>query len=107
MSNKFALELVDLRRYYGNTKALDGLSLSIPEKSVTAFVGANGAGKTTTFSVVGQFIKPLSGSIQVFGQSMAEYRKRGGLIGLLPQDMQYFEDRSVERQLTLFARLAG
>lgn len=107
MKSVYALELKDLRRNYGSTKALDGLTIAVPEKSITAFVGANGAGKTTTFSIIGQFIKPLSGSIEVFGQSIKDYRGSGGLIGLLPQDMQYFEERTVARQLFLFAKLAG
>jgi ABC-2 type transport system ATP-binding protein len=107
MSSTPALELVNLSKNFGRVKAVDGLSLRVPDKSVTAFVGANGAGKTTTFSLIGQFIKPSAGHISVFGKDISEYRFTGGAIGLLPQDMQYFEDRSVARQLELFARLGG
>lgn len=104
---KSMLEITNVRRSFGRTKALDGLSLSIPEKSVAAFVGANGAGKTTTFSLVGRFIRPHGGQISVKGLSLKEYFRKGGRIGLLPQDMQFFEDRTIYRQLFLFSQLAG
>ncbi len=106
MSNQ-ALVIKNLRRSFRRVKALDGLSLSIPQGSVTAFVGANGAGKTTTYSLVGQFIRPHGGTIEVFGQPLRDFRASGGIIGILPQDMQFFEDRTIARQLLLFARLAG
>jgi ABC-type multidrug transport system ATPase subunit len=109
MSNELppALVLKDLSRRFGKMRAIDKLSLVVPQYSVTAFVGANGAGKTTTFSLVGQFIRPHGGSIEVFGYPISKYRSLGGIIGILPQDMQYFEDRTIFRQLHLFARLAG
>lgn len=97
----------DLVRSFGRRVALRGLSLDVPRNSVTAFVGANGAGKTTTFSILGQFIRPDSGTVEVDGLPLAEFRRRGGVIGLLPQDVQFFETRTVARQLLLFARLAG
>ncbi|MBX7143957.1 MAG: ABC transporter ATP-binding protein [Oligoflexia bacterium] len=102
-----ALTLKNVTRRFGKILAVNGLSMSVPDKSVCAFVGANGAGKTTTFSLVGEFIRLHAGSIEVFGIPLRTFRARGGIIGLLPQDMQYFEDRTVWRQLFLFARLAG
>lgn len=102
-----ALVFKDVTRRFGKTIALNKISFSVPELSVTAFVGANGAGKTTTFSVVGQFIKTHGGSIEVFGHGLSDFRSKGGIIGILPQDMQFFEDRSIGRQLLLFAELAG
>jgi len=101
------LVIRDLERRFGRQRALQGLSLDIPKNSVTAFVGANGAGKTTTFSIIGQFMKPHGGSIEIGGVPMQEFRRGGGVIGLLPQDVQFFETRTVARQLLLFARLAG
>jgi ABC-type multidrug transport system ATPase subunit len=101
------LVIRDLHRRFGKHPALQGLSLDIPQNAVAALVGANGAGKTTTFSIIGQFIKAHRGSIEIGGKPLAEFRRSGGVIGLLPQDVQFFETRSVARQLLLFARLAG
>ena len=96
-----------LERRFGRVRALDNLSFRVPEKSVAALVGANGAGKTTTFSIIGGFLRAGAGSVLIDGLSLREYRRSGGLIGLFPQDVQFFEDRSVIRHLLLFAQLSG
>lgn len=103
----FALRLTDIRKYFKGRCALDGLSLEVPKHAICAFVGANGAGKTTTFSIVGGYFKPDGGSIEVDGVSHRDFRRRGGIIGLLPQDVLFFEHRSVVRHLILFAHLSG
>lgn len=102
-----ALALKDVTKRFGRQTALDGLSMTVPSKSIAAFVGANGAGKTTTFSLIGTFFRPDSGSIFVGGLPLAAYRRGGGIIGILPQDVLFFENRSLERHLLMFSRLAG
>jgi ABC-type multidrug transport system ATPase subunit len=102
-----ALEFRQVTRRYSGRVALSALSFEVPERSVTAFVGANGAGKTTSFSLVGEFIRPHAGEISVFGVPLRQFRTEGGQIGLLPQDVQFYENRTVYRQLFLFARLTG
>ncbi len=101
------LEAKKLVRRYGNFTALDELSFNVPAGSTTAFIGANGAGKTTTFSIIAEYIKANSGEILIDNEDHKFYRKRGGIIGLLPQGVQFYEDRKVHRQLFLFARLSG
>jgi ABC-2 type transport system ATP-binding protein len=46
------LELIDLRRRFGDVIALDGVSFTVEEGSVVGFVGPNGAGKTTAMRIV-------------------------------------------------------
>lgn len=101
------LSIKNLTKSFGRTQALSGLSFEVPEHSVCALVGANGAGKTTTFALIGNFLKADSGSITLAGEDLSEYRRNGGAIGLLPQDMQFYESRTVQRQLMLFAELTG
>lgn len=105
MSSALCFEHVSKK--IGNVQALSNLSFTIPEGSVTAFVGNNGAGKTTTFSLVAQYLRLSSGRITVFGEPLARYTRQGGLIGILPQDTDFFDDVRIAKQLTLFARLAG
>jgi ABC-type multidrug transport system ATPase subunit len=102
-----ALRVTGLVKRFGKREALRGISFSIPKLSIAAFVGSNGAGKTTTFSLIGGFFKPNSGTIEVEGMPLAQFRAQGGIVGVLPQDVMYFENRSVERHLVLFAKLAG
>lgn len=101
------LEVRSLTRSFGHAVALQGMTFSVPKNSVCAFIGANGAGKTTTFSIIAGFLAPSGGEVLVDGESVAAGRRRGVIVGLLPQDMQFFEHRSVARQLYLFARLSG
>jgi ABC-2 type transport system permease protein len=61
------LELRDLSRRYGDTVALDGLSLTAPAGEVVGFVGPNGAGKTTAMRVAGLGAAAASGAIELTG----------------------------------------
>ena len=107
MTAEILLQIRGLSRRFGRLKALNGLDMDVPKGSVCAFVGANGAGKTTTFAILGGFLRPNSGNITIGGVGLGRYRMMGGLLGLTPQDVQFFEDRTILRQLYLFARLAG
>ena len=48
---------------YGNIKALHGVSLKVPEKSIVTLIGANGAGKSTTLRAISGLIRARSGSV--------------------------------------------
>jgi len=62
-----AVVLEDLRRSYGATTALDGLSFTVATGSITALLGPNGAGKTTTVEICEGYLRPDSGSVRVWG----------------------------------------
>ena len=57
----------NLHKSFRHTDALRGLSLSVPEGSAYALIGANGAGKTTTIKVLMNIIRPSRGSVTVLG----------------------------------------
>ncbi|MFT5202717.1 MAG: ABC-type multidrug transport system ATPase subunit [Candidatus Aldehydirespiratoraceae bacterium] len=57
-----AVETVGLTKHYGDTKALDGLDLTMPEGSVLGVLGPNGAGKTTAVKILTTLTKPTSGT---------------------------------------------
>ncbi len=57
----------ELRKSFGRHEALRGLSLSVPEGSAYALIGANGAGKTTTIKVLMNILEPCGGSAAVLG----------------------------------------
>ncbi len=65
--NQPAVEVVDLLMRYGDTTAVDGLSLSVEAGTVTAILGPNGAGKTTTIETCEGFREPQAGSVRVLG----------------------------------------
>lgn len=63
------LEIKDLKKYYGDVKAVDGLSLKVRKGEIFGFLGPNGAGKTTTIRSILNFIFPNSGEIQLLGKN--------------------------------------
>ena len=67
MGEILAVEVVDLVKTYGPTRAVDGLSFEVPAGKVTALLGPNGAGKTTTVEICEGFRRADAGSARVLG----------------------------------------
>ena len=57
------LETVNLKKYFGDTRAVDDVSLTIDEGEIVSLVGPNGAGKTSLVNVVSAYLRPDSGQI--------------------------------------------
>jgi ABC-2 type transport system ATP-binding protein len=64
---EIACELLDLRKRFGQTIAVDGLSLRVPTGTFYAFLGANGAGKTTSLRMLAGLLRPDSGRASIAG----------------------------------------
>jgi branched-chain amino acid transport system ATP-binding protein len=91
------LEASELSVRFGGVVALDGLSLSIPARSLVGLIGPNGAGKTTTIDALTGFV-PHQGRIALAGQSLdplpAHERARLGLVRTW-QSLELFDDLTV------------
>jgi len=61
------LDLADVHTYYGNIRALRGLSLSVARGEIVTLIGANGAGKTTTLRTILGLVRPRRGSVSFNG----------------------------------------
>ncbi len=68
---------------YGSIRALDNVSFSLADKSITGLVGPNGAGKTTAIKVMIGLLEPDTGRVQVFGQNPWDNKKIRGFIGVV------------------------
>jgi len=68
--SSWMLELTGLRKRYGDTIALDGLSLSVEPGRMFGFVGPNGAGKTTAMRIVLGVLVPDSGEVRWHGKPL-------------------------------------
>jgi len=89
MARSGAVIRVDgLVKRYGGQKAVDGLSLEVPEGSVFGLLGENGAGKTTTIQAVLGLIRPTAGRLDVLGLDPSrqgfEVRRRTGYVPEVP-----------------------
>ncbi len=82
-----AVRAESVRKTYGPTVALDGVSFSIRPGEVFGLIGPNGSGKTTTLRILGTLIKPSGGSAEIFGTDVVkdpdEVRR---MIGYLPEE---------------------
>lgn len=87
MSN--LIEANDLRKRFKKTNAVDGLTLNVPEGSVTAFLGPNGAGKTTTIKCLLNLHQPTGGSATVLGTDSTRLGpKEFSHIGYVSENME-------------------
>jgi ABC-2 type transport system ATP-binding protein len=104
-----AVEVVDLVKAYGARRAVDGLSLTVPQGAVLALLGPNGAGKTTTIEICEGFRRPDSGSVRVLGldavRDAARLRPRVGV--MLQDGVGGYTGASAIELLRLFAAYAA
>jgi branched-chain amino acid transport system ATP-binding protein len=66
------LQTIDLKRYFGETRAVDKVNLSIDEGEFVSLVGPNGAGKTSLINVISALLKPESGKIIFQGKDITQ-----------------------------------
>lgn len=66
------IEISDLKKYYGDVKAVDGISFYVEKGKMFAFLGPNGAGKSTTIDMICTFLKPDSGTAIVDGNVLGK-----------------------------------
>jgi ABC-2 type transport system ATP-binding protein len=66
------IELKNLTKRYGNTLAVNNISLSVAKGEIFGFIGPNGAGKTTTIRMMGGVLAPTEGSVIIDGIDMAD-----------------------------------
>lgn len=96
------LELREVRRAFGGVRAVDGVTIAIPEGGVVALIGPNGAGKSTLFALMMGELALSSGEIRLDGRDMrrlsAQARARAG-IGRTFQTPRLFAGLSVSENI--------
>jgi ABC-2 type transport system ATP-binding protein len=102
-----AIELQNVVKSFGDKRAVDGVTFSIPEGAVFGLIGPNGAGKTTTFSMLAGYLEPTEGSARVLGASPTDVDALKGRLGVLPQDALLPANEPVGAFLLYLARMQG
>ena len=95
----------DIRKSYGDTVALRGVSFEVRQAEVFGLLGPNGAGKTTLIRILMDILRPDAGSIRIFG----EPRRREHLdrVGYLPEERGLYTKQPVLEVMTYFGALKG
>jgi ABC-2 type transport system ATP-binding protein len=103
-----AIAVRDLRKAYGRTHAVDGLSLTIVRGSIYGFVGPNGAGKTTTIRILATLLTPDSGTATVDGHDVVAHPGRvRAAIGYMPDFFGTYDNLTVGEYLDFYAASYG
>ena len=102
------LEVDAVSAAYGNIRALQDVSLKVPQGAIVALLGANGAGKSTTLNVVSRLVAPTAGSVRFAGEPIhrlpAEAVVGRGIVQV-PEGREIFRDMSVRENLEMGAYL--
>ncbi len=98
----------NLTKKFGDTAAVEGLTLDVKEGEVFGFLGPNGAGKTTTVRMLTCLVSKTSGDATVDGYDIsrsADLQKIRKIIGLLPESVGMYDDLSAYKNLDYYGRL--
>ena len=99
------LEVRSVSKSYSHHKALDDVSLSVPEGQIFGLLGPNGAGKTSLIRIINQITMPDQGDILFKGNSLnSEHIK---IIGYLPEERGLYKKMKVGEQALYLAQLKG
>jgi len=99
------LEVNNVSKYFGDFRALNDVSISIPKGSIFGLLGPNGAGKTTLIRVVNQITMPDSGTVILDGEALSQKHIRD--IGYLPEERGLYKSMKVGEQAVYLAQLKG
>ena len=104
------LEIRDIHTFIGRFHILQGVTVEVPEGSITALLGRNGAGKTTTLKSVLGLTPPRQGQVVLDGreiQGRRSYDIAAMGIGFVPEHRAIFRDLSVAENLKIAERKKG
>jgi polar amino acid transport system ATP-binding protein len=105
MSKDYIIQVKDLYKYFGNIKAVDGVSLDIERGSVVVVIGPSGSGKSTLLRCINHLEEPSSGEVWIDGTQMSHDAKQineiRAEIGMVFQLFNLFPHLTVLENVTL------
>jgi heme exporter protein A len=103
-----AIELVGLRRDFGDRTALAGIDLRVDPGTAVAVLGPNGSGKSTLLRILAGLLRPTSGEVLVLGCSLPkETHRLRGRVGYLGHEPLLYRDLTPRENLELTGALHG
>jgi len=99
------LEIRNLTKSYGDIQALDRFSLELGKGEVLGLLGPNGAGKTTLISILAGTLGGFTGTVNFLGRNLFADRGLKNRLGVVPQEMAFYEDLSARDNLLFWGGL--
>lgn len=108
MSNGAVIDMQNVHKFYGATKALDGLNLQVGKGIVAGFLGPNGAGKTTAIRILLGMLRHSSGSVRVLGgDAWSDAVSIHRSLAYVPGDVTLWSALSGGEAIDLLGRMRG
>lgn len=102
------LKISHLSKSFGDICAVNDISLEVGAGEIFGFLGPNGAGKTTTISMIAGLLTPDSGKILIDSKDIRRFpRQVRRIMGVVPQDMAFYEELTARENLRFWGRLQG
>ncbi|WP_368487948.1 ABC transporter ATP-binding protein [Clostridium sp. BJN0013] len=102
----YIISVENLTKKFGEKIAVDNISFNVKKGAIFGFLGTNGAGKSTTIKMLTGLLIPSAGNIKVSNcNPVKEEKKLCSKIGVVPEQMNLYEDLTVKENLIIFSRL--
>lgn len=100
------IQVKNLKKHFGKTKAVDGISFDINKGEIMGFLGPNGAGKTTTIRCLMDFLRPDSGSIEILGlDAQGDSEELKNDIGFLSGEVKFYDNWTGREHIDFIKRI--
>ncbi len=107
-SDKTVINMRDVSKQFGQIKAVDKVTLDVPQGAIFGFIGPSGCGKTTTVRLLIGNYQPTAGSVEVLGQSPERFsRADQKRIGYMPQLFILYPELTIWENLNFAASIYG
>ena len=107
MSNNPAIDVLGLKKHFGEIKAVDGIDFQIAQGEIFSLLGPNGAGKSTTINMITGLFPPDEGDVSILGDSIqTKPKKAKSHFGVVPQEVALYDDLSARENLMFWGRMA-
>jgi ABC-2 type transport system ATP-binding protein len=108
MKNQMAVEVLELRKNFGDFAAVRGVSFAIRSGEIFSLLGPNGAGKSTTISMLACLLQPTGGDALIDGHSILKDPEGvKAALGVVPQEIALYPDLSARENLEFWGKMYG
>src|SRR5262245_56354523 len=101
------LEVINLGKTYGSTRALQKVSFQVQEGEIFGLLGPNGAGKTTLLSIICGLLPATTGEVRLIGRVIRNGGDWKRVIGIVPQELAVYDQLTARENLHFFGELYG